>query len=106
MVVEIVHVQQLEQRKIIVTEHVLVNNIKMNKEGLARLIKSSLEEPLKDTIFYNEDFSDLTNCDENSLPYNPDTLFVELPIMETVDGVGRLRFVVTVEDVSEKNNGS
>jgi hypothetical protein len=73
----------------------------MNKEELALIIRHSLENPLKETIFLVEDFSDLCGCDENTLAYNPDTLFVELPIMQKVDGIERLRFVVTIEDVSK-----
>ena len=77
-----------------------------DKEELARLVRESLKSPLKETVFSVEDFSDLENCDKDSLGYNPDTLFVELAIMQEVDGVERLRFVVTIEDVYENINGS
>ena len=75
----------------------------MKKEELALKIKKLLEEELKDTIWYPENFNDIAQCDKDSLCYNPDTLNVEIPIMEKGEPTW-LRFVVSVEDVRENLN--
>ena len=75
----------------------------MKKEELALKIKKLLEEELKDTIWYPENFNDIPQCDKDSLCYNPDTLNVEIPIMEKGEPTW-LRFVVSVEDVRENLN--
>lgn len=70
----------------------------MKKEELALRITNFLKTNLKCTKWTPADASDYPNCDENTLHYNPDTLNVEIPILEDDKG---LRFIVTIEDLRE-----